>query len=78
MGSAVSEAHYGSQQGKSALANISTTDFLNYVMGSSYDKFIDLEKKNADFANAEFKEILNFCKELFDKRLVDTTRQSRR
>lgn len=63
----------GSQQGKSALANISATEFLNYVMGSSYDKFIDLEKKNADFANAEFKDMLNFCKELFDKKLVDTT-----
>lgn len=62
----------GSRQDMVALTGVSELELLNYVMGSSYDRFIDTEKKNADFNNPEFKEMLNFCKELLDKKLVNT------
>lgn len=58
-------------QSMSALANVSELELLKYVMGSSYDKFIDMENRKADFNNAEFQAMLNFCKELIDEKLVD-------
>ena len=54
-----------------ALIGVSELELLNYIMGSSYDKFIDMEKKNAVFNN-EFKDMLIFCRELLDKKLVNT------
>lgn len=60
------------KQDMTALTNVSQLELLNYVMGSSYDRFIDMDKKSADFTNPEFKEILTFCKELLDTKLVDT------
>lgn len=65
------------QQDISALMGVSELELLNYVMGSSYDKFIDMDKKNAEFNSPEFKEILNFCKELLDKKLVDVKTEGR-
>ena len=64
------------RQDMTALSSVSELELLNYVMGSSYDRFIDMKKKDADFKNPEFAEILNFCKELLDKKLVDTNMES--
>lgn len=59
-----------------AFPNVSYINILEYMLKSGYSKFVDRERKQANFTSREFINLLNFIKTMIDKKLINTSTQN--